>query len=180
MGSETETTEQPVEESKGIPPAAFERQKAKAAEAEALANSAKEALAHALLVDKIQEHWESQPPEARPANPRQQAQWLAKQIPAGTENIAEAVAEFTAQSAALLPQAPPAPPPPPMAGGGTGPAPGASGADALDSGPIPMSDPKFLEYVNEKGMAAARQAIADGRFVPSKENADAQATIGLH
>ncbi len=179
MTDEIEPTEQePQSQPTGVPPEAYERQKAETAAAKEEAKVATEALAQTVLVDKIYEHFDGLDDEAKPANPYEAAKAAARRIPADTENVPEAVAALVAEMSSLQPLTKIDPAPPPMAGddGGPGPQPGAAG-EQLETGPFPINSPEFKKYFKENGARAANAAIANGQFFPSDENAAAQATI---
>ena len=177
VADEVETTEQ-ESPPQVIPPEAFNRVKEERDTAKAEGSETKTALAQALLVDKIHEYWESKPAAERPENPRQSAKFLSQQLPEGVEDVPAAVEAFTSEMSALQPQTAAEPPPPPMAGDseGSGPQPGATGGQ-LETGPFPINSKEFKSYFEEHGARAANVAIANGMFVPSDENASAQATL---
>ncbi len=170
----TESTSQPT----GIPPEAYERQKAETAAAKEEARVATDALAQTVLVDKIYEHFSGLEDDAKPVNPYEAAKAAARRIPSDTENVPEAVAALVAEMSSLQPQTVAEPPPPPMAGdeGGQGPQPGAAGGQ-LETGPFPINSKEFKEYFKEHGSRAANVAIANGQFFPSDDNASAQNTL---
>ena len=177
MADEVETLE-PESPPQVVPPEAYERQKKETAAAKETAKEATAALAQTVLVDKVYQHFKSLDDDAQPADSYEAAKAAAKRIPADTENVPEAVAALQAEMSSLQPQTAAEPPPPPMAGDseGSGPQPGATGGQ-LETGPFPINSKEFKSYFEEHGARAANVAIANGMFIPSDENASAQATL---
>ena len=167
--------------SEGVPPQAVERLKREREQAKAETEVAKaevvqatQALTQAGFVDKLYEYLDGLEGNDRPSKPYVAAKFLARQLPADTEDIPAAVEVLRGELASLQPQNT-LPPPPLMAGG---PKPGAEAAE-IETGPFRVGGKEYVTFISEYGRAATNAAIVAGQFFYSDENEAAQGTAEL-
>jgi hypothetical protein len=168
-------SDEKTEQVQAPPPEAVDRLKRERDEAKATLDTAAKELAMTRHTKAVYEALKNVEVDGkRLPDPFALADRIASQVPMDAADLGSAAMELVNGLRVLLPSATTTPAAP-MSGLPSGPNPGAEG-ESTETGPFRVGSKEYLAFVEREGMAAANQAIVDGRFYFSAENEAAQAT----